>query len=144
MKKSKSLKGSKSSKLSKRVKTRKSTKTKKRLARKSKNGSVVRKMRGGVDPDDVPRATTNAINPITLSSLPDELIPNLITDLQSMVNLSQTNKQFQTLINNDLMHFINSGFEKFPPIEKKFITIMRTNMDRFKKLKLAEIMLLFK
>ena len=48
MKKSKSSKGSKSSKLSKRVKTRKSTKTKKRLTRKSKNGSVVRKMRGGV------------------------------------------------------------------------------------------------
>ena len=47
MKKSKSSKGSKSSKLSKRVKTRKSTKTKKRLTRKSKNGSVVRKMRGG-------------------------------------------------------------------------------------------------
>jgi len=47
MKKSKSSKGSKSSKLSKRVKTRKSTKTKKRLRRKSKNGSVVRKMRGG-------------------------------------------------------------------------------------------------
>ena len=49
MKKSKSSKGSKSSKLSKRVKTRKSTKTKKRLTRKSKNGSVVRKMRGGAD-----------------------------------------------------------------------------------------------
>jgi hypothetical protein len=49
MKKSKSSKGSKSSKLSKRVKTRKSTKTKKRLTRKSKNGSVVRKMRGGRD-----------------------------------------------------------------------------------------------
>jgi len=47
MKKSKSSKGSKSSKLSKRVKTRKSTKTKKRLTRKSKNVSVVRKMRGG-------------------------------------------------------------------------------------------------
>ena len=47
MKKSKSSKGSKSSKLSKRVKTPKSTKTKKRLTRKSKNGSVVRKMRGG-------------------------------------------------------------------------------------------------
>ena len=47
MKKSKSSKGSKSSKLSKRVKTRKSTKTKKRLTRKSKKGSVVRKMRGG-------------------------------------------------------------------------------------------------
>ena len=53
MKKSKSSKGSKSSKLSKRVKTRKSTKTKKRLMRKSKNGSVVRKMRGGVDPIDM-------------------------------------------------------------------------------------------
>jgi hypothetical protein len=49
MKKSKSSKGSKSSKLSKRVKTRKSTKPKKRLTRKSKNGSVVRKMRGGDD-----------------------------------------------------------------------------------------------
>ena len=51
MKKSKSSKGSKSSKLSKRVKTRKSTKTKKRLTRKSKNGSVVRKMRGGRNVD---------------------------------------------------------------------------------------------
>jgi len=49
MKKSKSPKGSKSSKLSKRVKTPKNTKTKKRLTRKSKNGSVVRKMRGGRD-----------------------------------------------------------------------------------------------
>ena len=47
MKKSKSSKVSKSSKLFKRVKTRKNTKTKKRLTRKSKNGSVVRKMRGG-------------------------------------------------------------------------------------------------
>jgi len=47
MKKSKSSKGSKSSKLSKRVKTPKNTKPKKRLTRKSKNGSVVRKMRGG-------------------------------------------------------------------------------------------------
>ena len=97
MKKSKSSKGSKSSKLSKRVKTRKSTKTKKRLMRKSKNGSVVRKMRGGMDPDDV--LSTATTNPSTLSSLPDVLIPNLITDLQSMLNLSQTNKQFQTLIN---------------------------------------------
>ena len=49
MKKSKSSKGSKSSKLSKRVKTRKSTKIKKHLTRKSKKGSVVRKMRGGDD-----------------------------------------------------------------------------------------------
>jgi len=49
MKKSKSSKGSKSSKLSKRVKTPKNTKPKKRLTRKSKNGSVVRKMRGGGD-----------------------------------------------------------------------------------------------
>lgn len=144
MKKSKSSKGSKSSKLSKRVKTRKSTKTKKRLTRKSKKRSVVRKMRGGVDPDDVSRATTNATNPNTLSSLPGELIPNLITDLQSMLNLSQTNKQFQTLINKDLMHFINSGFDKFPDTDKNFITLMRTKMDRFKTLKLAEIMLLFK
>ena len=47
MKKSKSSKGSNSSKLSKRVKTPKNTKPKKRLTRKSKNGSVVRKMRGG-------------------------------------------------------------------------------------------------
>ena len=53
MKKSKSSKGSKSSKLSKRVKTRKSTKTKKRLTRKSKNGSVVRKMRGGIISDSL-------------------------------------------------------------------------------------------
>lgn len=141
MKKSKSSKGSKSSKLSKRVKTRKSTKTKKRLMRKSKNGSVVRKMRGGMDPDDVLRPTTN---PSTLSSLPDDLIPNLITDLQSMLNLSQTNKQFQTLINNNFRQFINSGFNKFPEIEKKFITLMRTKMDRFETLNLAEIMLLFK
>jgi hypothetical protein len=37
----------KSSKGSKRVKTSKSTKTKKHLTRKSKNGSVEKKMRGG-------------------------------------------------------------------------------------------------
>jgi hypothetical protein len=144
MKKSKSSKGSKSSKLSKRVKTRKSTKTKKRLMRKSKNGSVVRKMRGGTDPDDVLRPTTNATNPSTLSSLPYDLIPNLITDLQSMLNLSQTNKQFHTLINKDLMHFINSSFDNFPVSEQNFITLMRTKMDRFETLNLAEIMLLFK
>ena len=42
-----SMKKSKSSKSSKRVKTTKNTKTKKRLTRKSKNESVVRKMRGG-------------------------------------------------------------------------------------------------
>ena len=54
MKKSKSSKGSKSSKLSKRVKTPKNTKPKKRLTRKSKNGSVVRKMRGGADNIRIP------------------------------------------------------------------------------------------
>ena len=97
-----------------------------------------------MDPDDVLRATTNATNPSTLSSSPYDLIPNLITDLQSMLNLSQNNKQFQTLINKDLMHFINSGINKFPEIEKKFITLMQTNMNRFKTLNLAEIMLLFK
>jgi len=132
------MKKSKSSKLSK------ISKTKKRLTRKSKKRSVVRKMRGGVEPDESSVAPTNATNPNTLSSLPGELIPNLITDLQSMLNLSQTNKQFQTLINKDLMHFINSGFDNFPVSEQNFITLMRTKMDRFKTLKLAEIMLLFK
>ena len=136
MKKSKSSKGSKSSKLSKRVKTRKSTKTKKRLMRKSKNRSVVRKMRGGVDPDDVLRAI-----PANLTF--DELTL-IITDLQSLFRFSQTNKYYWDLINENLMQFINTIFKTLPPEEKAFIEIMRTNMDRFTKLILAEIMLLFK
>ena len=61
-----------------------------------------------------------------------------------MLKLSQTNKQFQTLINKNLMHFINTGFNTFPQKEKEFIEKMKTNIDRFKKLTLAEIILLFK
>ena len=136
MKKSKSSKGSKSSKLSKRVKTRKSTKPKKRLTRKSKNGSVVRKMRGGVYPDDVLRAI-----PANLTF--DELTL-IVRDLQTLFIFSQTNTDYRKLINENLMQFINTIFKTLPPEEKAFIEIMRTNMDRFTKLILAEIMLLFK
>jgi len=134
MKKSKSSKGSKSSKLSKRVKTRKSTKTKKRLTRKSKNGSVVRKMRGGVDPDDVLRAI-----PANLTF--DELTL-IIRDLQTLFRFSQTNTDYRKLINENLMQFINTIFKNLPPEEKAFIETMKTNMDRFTKLILAEIIVL--
>ena len=136
MKKSKSSKGSKSSKLSKRVKTRKSTKTKKRLTRKSKNGSVDRKMRGGVDPDDVLRAIP--------ANLKFDELTLIIRDLQTLFRFSQTNTDYRKLINKNLMQFINTIFKNLPEIEKKFITLMRTKMDRFKTLNLAEIMLLFK
>ena len=136
MKKSKSSKGSKSSKLSKRVKTPKSTKTKKRLRRKSKNGSVVRKMRGGMVHDDVLRA-----NPANLTF--DELTL-IIRDLQTLFRFSQTNTDYRKLINENLMQFINTIFKNLPPEEKAFIETMKTNMDRFTKLILAEIMLLFK
>ena len=134
MKKSKSSKGSKSSKLSKRVKTRKSTKTKKRLTRKSKNGSVVRKMRGGMVHDDVLRA-----NPANLTF--DELTL-IFRDLQTLFRFSQTNTYYRKLINENLMQFINTIFKNLPPEEKAFIETMKTNMDRFTKLILAEIIVL--
>ena len=73
MKKSKSLKDSK------RVKTPKSTKTKKRLTRKSKNGSVVRKMKGGGDFEDL-----------------DELIKTYKTNIQINEKLQKIRDNWNT------------------------------------------------
>ena len=135
MKKYKSSKGSKSSKLSKRVKTRKISKTKKRLTRKSKNRSVVRKMRGGGNAQPIPARPIPA--KLTLDSL-----MLIIKDLQTLLNFSQIDEYYRDLINLNLKQIIYTIFKNLPPEEKAFIEIMRTNMDRFENLKLAEIIVL--
>ena len=91
MKKSKSSKGSKSSKLSKRVKTRKSTKPKKRLTRKSKNGSVVRKMKGGGKYDSVMK---------------------LLADIFPKKNGQSQNKRIKRIMSN-IPETVKSNVDKF-------------------------------
>jgi len=133
MKKSKSSKGSKSSKLSKRVKTRKSTKTKKRLTRKSKNGSVVRKMRGGGDKRDEIIIKLNymkdnyfKINSLSNGKLPDFNYITINAEINNEINEVNKRPKYELNTNNKQ----KKTEERYKYYVHKYIELLESNLKK--------------
>ena len=114
----------------------KALKQKKRLTYKSKKRSVVTQMSECLNQYEGRVKNTTGI-----CSLPYDLIPQLILNLESIFRLSKTNTHFQTYIKNDLMFIIKNRLYTFPVVDKNFITLHTMNI--FATLNLNEIEKLF-
>ena len=82
------------------------------------------------------------VNNITgICSLPYDLIPKLILNLESIFSLSKTSTHFQTYIKKNLMFIIKNRLYTFPVIDKNFVALHTMNI--FSTLNLNEIEKLF-
>ena len=68
----------------------------------------------------------------------------IFKDLNSMFKFAYSSKYYLDLISHNLIHLINSIFRQLPQTEQDFITLMKTNKNRFNQLTIYELRLLFK